>query len=336
MSVLIDDKFYDSIPEKAKNIVIKKIQKFTVELANNKNLLRKISKGFYCRQVKTVKNRYKFRVNNGDRIVFCYANGRNDIVLLRYCNHDSQILTAKNIAPSFHIEETSYRTDDFDTKIDEQVMDEYKQKLLDDNMIGAYNTLIEKTSAKSNKAKFMRRVLTIKDLNDLYSKSKFSESGLLINPQDSVVVNRDTLYSIFNKIYQEHHLVIAPYFYVMFPESHLLDTIFYAEAANQEKQAHPYIQKLTNELYEKFGTLPKHRSMILQGYFFDIYKYDGKKPEYINLEANLKDNTIVKAKMPVAISTEDHSGRINGYIRALSLAAPKKIERINYQYLFEE
>ena len=62
-------------------------------------------KGFYARRIRGTTDKYKFRIANGDRILFIYADdvkgirmeNQRGIVLLAYCNHDEQIRSGRKI-----------------------------------------------------------------------------------------------------------------------------------------------------------------------------------------------------------------------------------------------
>lgn len=339
MSIIIDKNFYSSVPQEAVNIVSSKIDKFKQELEENNHLINKLSKGFYCRPIKSTSNRYKFRVNNGDRIVFCYENKKRDIRLLRYCNHDRQILTAKNIVPAFAIVESSYKKDDFDEKVDLEILNEYRQYLLDNDLIGAYNILTEKISPKLNEAKFMRHVLKMEDMKRLYEIGNCGQksSGININmePDTNSVVTRDDLYHIFNKLYQEYHLILSPYMHITFPYSHLLDMPFFSENANNKKNIHEYIQTLTDEIYNKTGTITKNRKMALQCVFFYTLSKSELRPVCRCFNADTVMNTITRLHTKFVVVAEEHNDRENYYIHALSIMKPQKIGKLNFKYLFE-
>lgn len=74
-------------------------------------------------------NIYKFRVNSGDRILFQYIEDEdeNRILFLDFCNHDSQIRTAKNQVLCMSTvgleinDKYEYKEDDFDKEIDEEI-----------------------------------------------------------------------------------------------------------------------------------------------------------------------------------------------------------------------
>lgn len=108
MRILALDKFYHSVPKDKEKKVQNKISILVNEFEQKKLNLEKVTlpNGFgFCRVAGSGKSIYKFRVDKGDRILCgkgeeIYPNIRNEykdsLVLLEYCNHDSQIRIAND------------------------------------------------------------------------------------------------------------------------------------------------------------------------------------------------------------------------------------------------
>lgn len=338
MSIIVDDKFYDSIPKEIKTRTITRINKLVQELKSNHQLVQRLSKGFYCRQVKGVKNRYKFRVSNGDRIVFCYQNGHEDICLLRYCNHDNQISTAKNIAATpLKIVDTSYQENAFDKEIDQEILKEYQENLLKDDLKGAYDIANNKPGMKQ-KAKFLRGAMEIDAIAKAYRRNKAGSSGITFYTGEKAYLTEQVLLHVYNKIYSEYRLIPTSYVEVSFPgdsffsnDAHFLDMPFFAVKANLEDDSKQYIRTFVNEIYQQFGLIRNDFNFTLEFLFRDVDNHlIPKSFEYYIPSDMLKE---IRA---VTMVSEDHSGRKNAYIHALSLTSPDKIGRFNYRYLFKD
>lgn len=108
MKHLISDNFkkkLDCIPDKAwsKSVIIK-LADFSEKLLSARGVIRNLPAGFWVRNIKGTKI-FKFRVNNGDRILFTmYSDldrGRNEydnsILFIDYCTHDEQARVAKRL-----------------------------------------------------------------------------------------------------------------------------------------------------------------------------------------------------------------------------------------------
>lgn len=93
----VSKSFLKEIPREKREIVLRKVYEFNEQLLESRSY-REMPKGFWIRQVKGT-NIYKFRINNGDRVLFSYSDIEdNQIVLISYKSHDKQILKAKNIS----------------------------------------------------------------------------------------------------------------------------------------------------------------------------------------------------------------------------------------------
>lgn len=124
----------NNIPLEKRDTVINKMEIFEKKLLESKSLS-DIPKGFWVRKIYNT-DIYKFRINSGDRILFKYDNsgGKDSILFIDYCNHDSQILTAKNYrgtksVSEFEINESVYEEDEFDSKINDYIEREVYSKL---------------------------------------------------------------------------------------------------------------------------------------------------------------------------------------------------------------
>ena len=337
MSIIIDEKFYDSIPKEAQTRAVARIDKLVEELKENHQLVRNLSKGFYCRQIKGAQNRYKFRVSNGDRIVCCYQNGHEDICLLRYCNHDAQIFTAKNVAPTpLKVVDASYQEDDFDKEVYQGVLEEYQEGLMAEVLEGAYN-IANHNRGMGRKAKFLYGALEIEKIIKEYKSHEPGKSGITFHTGEQSYLTESVLLHTLQKIDTEYHLIPAPYMEASFPghdffspAPHFLDEPFFAAEANLEETPKEYIKVFAHEVYQYFGLIPKDFDFALEVLFRDPSdSFVSKSFDY-----DIATNTLKEIPSTMNI-TEPHDGRINPYIHALSLTSPEKIGRFNYRYLFD-
>lgn len=85
--------FYNDIPIEKRQLVLEKIKRFEKQILQVK-CFRMLPRGFWVRHIEGTDS-YKFRVNNGDRIVFKYGESFNELVYMTYSTHDHQIRKAK-------------------------------------------------------------------------------------------------------------------------------------------------------------------------------------------------------------------------------------------------
>ena len=334
MAIIFDKNFYKSVPGYPESPIMDKIKKFAHDLEYNDKIMSKLSHGFYCRKIRSAENRYKFRISNGDRIVFCYQNGHDDICLLKYCNHDRQILIAKNIK-DIHVSRRAYKEDAFDKTIDEEILKEIKQKIQEEDINRAYD-LAQNISSNLQISKDLRKTITIKELQQKYQKIMIAdqESGLLISTNRKSDLYETSIRYAMNRTYSEFHVVLAPYFKIVIPGT-VINMPFFSERANRETDVKKYIDILVEDLYKKIGTTAQksgtsERDLLLQGFFYDREKQ--VKGMYIKIDPCEK--TIQKISRPNLYMATNNTARINSYLHALSLTNPKKIEQKNYEYLF--
>ncbi|MGL6107763.1 tetratricopeptide repeat protein [Romboutsia sp.] len=86
------------------NVVLNKLSQFQQLMIEKESQIRNLPKGFWVRKIKNTEV-YKFRLNNGDRILFTYIDSDENhvdksksILFLDYVNHDLQILKGKSIS----------------------------------------------------------------------------------------------------------------------------------------------------------------------------------------------------------------------------------------------
>lgn len=336
MAIFYDDKFYKSVPGYPNSPVMLKVKKFAAELENNDKVITKLSHGFYCRKVRSVDNRYKFRVTNGDRIIFCYQNNHQDICLLKYCSHDKQILAAKNIK-DIHISKRSYKEDEFDRQIDEEVLNEIKNKILSEDITGAYNTSKD-VSNKTRLSKNLRKTIIIKEFQDKYKSimNADKESGLLIDTHGKSDLFEGGITYAMNRVFSEYHVILAPYFKIIIPGTVIMMP-FFSENANKETNIKKYIDILVKDLYKKIGMTPQKtgtssRPLLLQGFFYS----SNHQEENMYIEVDPYEKTIKKiSKNNISLSL-NNTRRINSYLHTLSLVSPERISQKNFEYLFGE
>ncbi|MDF2936638.1 MAG: family ATPase, partial [Paenibacillaceae bacterium] len=95
--MLITKDFLKDIPPSKKDAVLQKTESFSRAILQSRNMF-DVPNGFWVRRVAGT-DIYKFRINNGDRVLFAIQKerGEDSVVFLRYCNHDQQIRAAREI-----------------------------------------------------------------------------------------------------------------------------------------------------------------------------------------------------------------------------------------------
>jgi len=131
--MLITKSLQSSLPLERREKIIEKMKAFEMAILNNKTY-RELNKGFWVRKIEST-NKYKFRINNGDRIVFEYGtvDEKEQIIFLKYCHHDQQIRVAKNYTNGaimdYEIDTTPYIEEEIDKDIDWYIKSDVYTKL---------------------------------------------------------------------------------------------------------------------------------------------------------------------------------------------------------------
>lgn len=147
-------KFIEDIPIERRKFVLSKMKKFESELLEVLSFSQ-MQKGFWVRKIKGT-DIYKFRINNGDRILFRYDNdGENkEVVYVAYSKHDDQIRIGKSFNKNirkiktyelglYEIDETVYEEREQESLLDLYITEVYretylriqKENILDDEYI---------------------------------------------------------------------------------------------------------------------------------------------------------------------------------------------------------
>lgn len=122
--MIVKKNFLKSIPKEKRHIVLKKMYAFNEQLLKYKNY-RDMPKGFWIMRIKGT-DIYKFRINNGDRLIFRYhdsaVENRTSIEFLSYKTHDKQILGSKNKYMSTQIQECDFdiNTENYESNEDSE------------------------------------------------------------------------------------------------------------------------------------------------------------------------------------------------------------------------
>lgn len=246
MIVHISDRIYEKLNIQDKNTIKDKINKFAKELSENHSNITSVSKGFWARPIISHPGRYKFRVNNKDRIIFEYGKNKNEIYFLDYCNHDAQIRTAKQIKntmiTSLEVDYSEYKNEPVDNYIDEYYRDLAFEFLKDENYIEALEAF-----KQSNDKQGRKQVNFIINNDYAYIRKKFSDQQyrtcIKIEIGSLLLEEADLLY-IFNRIYSEYKLILAPYYMLNYQATSI--TYFLSDA--QYKKAYDYNKALAKQL----------------------------------------------------------------------------------------
>lgn len=127
--------FENSIPFEKREDVLKKIVQFEKDLKEYKSF-NNLPRGYNVRQIEGT-DIYKFRINNGDRVLYQYDNISSDIVIIEYCKHDDQVRRAKSSNTSLNRSGIyEYTADDYiekeiDENIDDLVLENYINEYLE-------------------------------------------------------------------------------------------------------------------------------------------------------------------------------------------------------------
>ncbi len=133
-------KFFQDIPIEKRKLVLDKIHSFETQLLQVKSFTH-LPKGFWVRHIEGT-DIYKFRVNNGDRVLFRYGTHDRDIIYIAYSNHDNQVRIARSTtkvqnnileegfinvqADAFEIDSTIYKENFEDDLLDAYMKNLYK------------------------------------------------------------------------------------------------------------------------------------------------------------------------------------------------------------------
>lgn len=148
---LITNDFFKKIDDKKlREKILNKCCSFSEILLKKENQIRNLPKGFWVKKIANT-DIFKFRLNNGDRILFTYIdnneNNKKSILFLELCKHDDQIRrgnaitkNTKNIKAQELEIDINYKEDD---EIDKEYLDKYI-KYDYNNLETAISMLVEK------------------------------------------------------------------------------------------------------------------------------------------------------------------------------------------------
>lgn len=263
MKVLVDKRFYDSVPKH----LVSKIEGFTQKLSCDANNL--FQHGKYCRKIKGTENKYKFRVNSGDRVVFQYE--KDAVRLLRFCNHDAQIRVAERVKPvvqELEVQRQEYVEDAYDKKIDQEILEDIQNQLLDDNLDDALNLLKEAGAANSNKAKNIRKIIEVADAREVFFENKEFVSRIEIkcaklesaseSDQYSVIRKKDIMYAM-NRLVSESQCSILPFVYITVTGTNYIRDVYLEGIDNKRQLA----EKIADYFDSNIKTLNNGKEMVI-------------------------------------------------------------------------
>lgn len=148
---LITNDFLKKINDKKlRKKLLNKCCSFSEILLKKENQIRNLPKGFWVKKIVNT-NIFKFRLNNGDRILFTYIdsneNNKKSILFLELCNHDDQIRRGKAITQTpkdIKVKELEIdRNYNDEDEIDKDYLDKYL-KYDYNNLETAISMLVEK------------------------------------------------------------------------------------------------------------------------------------------------------------------------------------------------
>ena len=112
----------------------KQLARFADEVEKVKGYMNALPSGFWVRKIVGTEI-YKFRLNNGDRMLFCFTEKHNEldkaVVFLDYCTHDQQVYTAQRTNKHFKVPQNiavapALAFDDKEDRFDQSVAHEYR------------------------------------------------------------------------------------------------------------------------------------------------------------------------------------------------------------------
>ena len=252
MKVYISDKIYKYFSEIQKDKIREKIYNFAEEICASHSNITSLSKGFWARQIISCPGRYKFRVSNKDRIIFEYGKTKDEIYFLDYCNHDEQIRTAKQIKNTLiselEIDHSEFQEDSFDDYIDKKYQQMAFSFIEDSNFTKAAE-FFEKAGDKENKKKVNFIVTNnYEDIRSKFSNQEYRTELKIV--LDGLSLKESDLLYIFNRLYSEYSLVLAPYYMILYQATAI--TYFIKDAP---KNLFDYNKKLSTQLSKDLASI---------------------------------------------------------------------------------
>lgn len=255
MNILVDKKFYGGVPTYLRH----KLDNFISRLSSNPNDI--FTHGNYCRKIRGTDNKYKFRVNSGDRVVFQYE--QDAIRLLRFCNHDEQIRVAERLNANFFDEQeldasyNEYVEDKFDYQIDQDILSDIQNHLLEDKLNLALAKLKSVGAAQSKKAQNIRKIITIDEGRSEFFAHKAYVSKIFIrcskvenskNEKVLTTLRRKDIRYAFNRMIAETKCLIHPFVYFQLSGADYLRDAFLEGLADKRKIAEAFADFFVKEV----------------------------------------------------------------------------------------
>lgn len=328
MIIHISDRIYKHFSETQKDKIREKIYKFAKEICANHSNITSLSKGFWARQIISCPGRYKLRVSNKDRIIFEYGKTKDEIYFLDYCNHDEQIRTAKQIKNTLiselEIDHSEFQEDSFDNYMDKK----YQQmafSFIEDSNFSEAAEFLKKAGDKENKKKANFIVVNnYKNIRNIFSDKEYrTELKIILN---GLILKESDLLYIFNRLYSEYGLVLAPYYMILYQATAI--TYFIKDAP---KNLFDYNKKLSEQLSKDLAGITNDFCII--GCFCikkqitkleDNYIIDLKSRKISTAKKNLDYNEVWNlAPLPDLFSDADNKVNLT-----------KKLAKDNLDFIF--
>ena len=277
MTIYISNRIYKKLKDVPHNKIEEKILKFAHEISEASSNFTSLPKGFWSRRIISCPNRYKFRVNRNDRIIFEYSEDKKDIYFLDYCSHDQQIRSAKeiqNIITNLEIDTTPWiGADTLNDKIDKSILKE-AEEFVD---LGDLQSALEKFKSigHKHKEKQIRFAISLNESKKDFNELNKQRSSLFIHSDKIDIRRKDILY-VLNRIYSEKQFIIGRYFVVKHGS---IEMAFYLE--KEFKKNSDYLSAIVDKIINELGSFK---------FFVEIeccfYKNNelASKPLYIDYE----------------------------------------------------
>lgn len=148
---LITNNFFKKINDKKlRKKILNKCCNFSEILLKEEKQIRSLPKGFWVKKIINTEI-FKFRLNNGDRVLFTYINNAENnertILFLEFCKHDDQIRRGNSITKKFENIKTKELEIDKNYKEDDEINKEYLDEYIKydyTNLENAISMLVEK------------------------------------------------------------------------------------------------------------------------------------------------------------------------------------------------
>lgn len=261
MNIEISERLYKNLPTVKRKLVTKKINEFAKQILADDKGFAGVAKGFYVKKFIKNPNRFKFRVNNKDRVIFEYSPDRKTIYFLDYCHHDDQNRLSSSIRNEFRklqIEKEEYVDDELDTVIENKEYEEVTERARDLVRAGKLEQAQQEYESAGLSTSLSRKIdmaLSLEDAIEVFAEHHgkhsyiYFESGEESNGEFSKFsIMEHHILNVLNRIYSDYRYRLFPYFIIQ------KDVAFRnVYLADPEDKPLKYNEQVAAEIAEIFG-----------------------------------------------------------------------------------